>query len=87
MQLRSVKSEQLKNVGEPIDLSAKIIKMVVRGDEAWTAESTKAVRRIDLTVCLEGRLRPSVCSLGGSDREYPANLQRTHGTSHIDSVL
>ncbi|KAG8908183.1 hypothetical protein FRB99_008726 [Tulasnella sp. 403] len=47
-QARNDKFQRNKNVGDPIDLGAKVIKLVVRGDEAWTAESSKVVRRVDL---------------------------------------
>ncbi|KAG8952623.1 hypothetical protein FRC04_003985 [Tulasnella sp. 424] len=47
-QARHLKAERTKDIGEPIDLGSKIISLVVRGQDVWTAESSKVVRRIDL---------------------------------------
>lgn len=47
-QARQQKAERTKDIGEPIDLKSKIISLVVRDQDVWTAESSKVVRRIDL---------------------------------------
>ncbi|KAG8912853.1 hypothetical protein FRC01_004860 [Tulasnella sp. 417] len=49
-QARELKAERTKDIGEPIDLGSKIISLVVRGQNVWTAESSKVVRRIDLNL-------------------------------------
>lgn len=45
-----MKAERTRDVGEPIELKGKVIQMIIRGDDAWTAESGAVARRIDLTV-------------------------------------
>ncbi|KAG8900321.1 hypothetical protein FRC01_010176 [Tulasnella sp. 417] len=47
-QARELKAQRTKDIGEPIDFGSKIISLVVRGQDVWTAESSKVVRRIDL---------------------------------------
>lgn len=48
---RTVKAERTKDVGEPIQLKGKVIRMVVRDQEAWTVGSDAVARRVDLKVC------------------------------------
>ncbi|KAG8961461.1 hypothetical protein FRC03_005350 [Tulasnella sp. 419] len=45
---RKLKAIRTKDVGNPIDLGSKINHIVVRDNEAWTAESGRIVRRVDL---------------------------------------
>ncbi|KAG9030772.1 hypothetical protein FRB95_003531 [Tulasnella sp. JGI-2019a] len=45
---RRLKADRTKNIAEPITISSKVIKAVVRGDEVWTAESAHIARRVDL---------------------------------------
>ncbi|TFK67916.1 WD40 repeat-like protein [Pluteus cervinus] len=45
---RKEKAEKLKDVGAPIELPGKPLLVHVRDSEAWIAESTSVVRRIDL---------------------------------------
>lgn len=44
------KAEVVKDVGNPIQLSSKALDLVVRGNDAWTAESGWQARRVDLLV-------------------------------------
>ncbi|KAG8865397.1 hypothetical protein FRB96_000287 [Tulasnella sp. 330] len=45
---RKRKADRMKDIGEPIAVDSKIIKAVIQGDEAWTAESGHIARRVDL---------------------------------------
>ncbi|KAF9507608.1 hypothetical protein BS47DRAFT_1398465 [Hydnum rufescens UP504] len=45
---RQVKAERTKHVGDPIELKGKVIRMIVRDEHAWTAESGGVARRVDL---------------------------------------
>lgn len=44
------KAEVVKDVGLPIQLSSKALDLVIKGNDAWTAESGWQARRIDLLV-------------------------------------
>ncbi|CAE6446631.1 hypothetical protein ACGC1H_002903 [Rhizoctonia solani] len=45
---RARKAERTKHIGNPLELKGKVIRLVVRNGEAWTAESGSVVRRINL---------------------------------------
>ncbi|KAF8604510.1 WD40 repeat-like protein [Ceratobasidium sp. AG-I] len=45
---RAKKAERTKNIGHPIELKGKVIRLAVRDGEAWTAESGAVVRRTNL---------------------------------------
>ncbi|CUA76000.1 Katanin p80 WD40 repeat-containing subunit B1 [Rhizoctonia solani] len=45
---RARKAERTKHIGNPIELKGKVIRLVVREGEAWTAESGSVIRRINL---------------------------------------
>jgi hypothetical protein len=47
---RQRKLVRAAKVGDPILLGSKVVRMVVRGQEAYTAESGWVVRRVDLRV-------------------------------------
>jgi hypothetical protein len=47
---RQQKSERSKTAGQPFKLPSKPLTLVVRGDDAWTAESGGVIRRISLEV-------------------------------------
>jgi hypothetical protein len=47
---RKRKAEQTKDAGDPIEVKGKIIRMILRDDEVWTAESGGVARRVDLKV-------------------------------------
>ncbi len=51
---RARKRVRAARVGSPIELPSKVLRMVVRGQEAWTAESGWVARRVDLHVGSEG---------------------------------
>ncbi|KAG8734249.1 hypothetical protein FRC11_007504 [Ceratobasidium sp. 423] len=42
------KAERTKHIGNPLELKGKVIRLVTRDGEAWTAESGSVVRRINL---------------------------------------
>lgn len=44
------KAEVVKDVGQPIQLSSKALDLIIRGNDAWTAESGWQARRVDLLV-------------------------------------
>ncbi|KIJ44229.1 hypothetical protein M422DRAFT_67525 [Sphaerobolus stellatus SS14] len=46
--VRQEKAERTKDLGSPLELSGKVLSLVVRGSEAWTAEGGRVARRIDL---------------------------------------
>lgn len=56
---RRIKSVRAAKLGDPIVLSSKILKLEVRGQDAWTAESGWVARRTDLKVGRHAR-RPSL---------------------------
>ncbi|CAE7133482.1 unnamed protein product [Rhizoctonia solani] len=45
---RTRKAERTKHIGSPVELKGKVIRLVVRDGEAWTAESGSVVRRTNL---------------------------------------
>ncbi|KAF9001932.1 WD40 repeat-like protein [Cyathus striatus] len=45
---RKAKAERTKSLGDPIQLPGKALAISVRGNEAWIAENTSVVRRLDL---------------------------------------
>ncbi|OCF59552.1 hypothetical protein L486_02219 [Kwoniella mangroviensis CBS 10435] len=45
---RERKSKASEKIGEPINVSSKVLDLVVRGQEGWTAESGFICRRLDL---------------------------------------
>ncbi|KDN50599.1 hypothetical protein RSAG8_01097, partial [Rhizoctonia solani AG-8 WAC10335] len=45
---RVKKAERTKHIGNPLELKGKVIRLVVRDGEAWTAESGSVVRRLNL---------------------------------------
>ncbi|CAE6479167.1 unnamed protein product [Rhizoctonia solani] len=45
---RARKAERTKHIGSPLELKGKVIRLVIRDGEAWTAESGSIVRRINL---------------------------------------
>jgi hypothetical protein len=47
---RQRKLVRAAKVGDPIELGSKVVRMVVRGQEAYTAESGWVARRVDLRV-------------------------------------
>jgi len=47
---RERKIAAAEKIGSPIKLSSKALDVVVRGQEAWTAESGWQARRLDLNV-------------------------------------
>lgn len=47
---RARKAARNKDIGEPIPVASKIIKAVIRGNAAWTAESAHIARKVDLEV-------------------------------------
>ncbi|KAF5391751.1 hypothetical protein D9757_001755 [Collybiopsis confluens] len=46
---RAKKLERLKKVGEPIQLPGKALAIEVEGNDAWVAENTTLVRKLDLS--------------------------------------
>lgn len=60
---RQIKSVRAAKLGDPIVLSSKIIKLEVRGQDAWTAESGWVARRTDLRVSLSRNFRWSCSSI------------------------
>ena len=51
---RARKAVLTKTIGRPIQLPSRAIKLKVRGQDAWVAESGWVVRRICLHVSLRG---------------------------------
>lgn len=49
---RSRKAILTKDIGEPISATSKVIRMIVRGQDAWVAESGWLARRVCLKVSL-----------------------------------
>jgi len=49
-QAKQEKAERTKELGSPVELPGKVLDFVIRGAEAWTAESGHVVRRTDLEV-------------------------------------
>lgn len=49
-QARRDKSERLKTLGYPIELSGKALAFEVKGNYAWIGESTATVKKLDLEV-------------------------------------
>lgn len=47
---RARKAVLTKTLGDPIQLASKAIRLVVRDQDAWVAESGWVVKRIDLNV-------------------------------------
>lgn len=47
---RERKSKVTQTIGRPISLSSKVLRVLVDGDTAWTAESGWQARAIDLKV-------------------------------------
>ncbi|CAE6385046.1 unnamed protein product [Rhizoctonia solani] len=45
---RAKKAERTKHIGNPVELKGKVIRLTVRGGEAWTAESGSILRRVNL---------------------------------------
>ncbi|KAG9083577.1 hypothetical protein FRC07_013887, partial [Ceratobasidium sp. 392] len=45
---RARKAEKTKHIGHPIELQGKVIRLIVRNGDAWTAESGAVVRQTDL---------------------------------------
>ncbi|KAF8894403.1 WD40 repeat-like protein [Infundibulicybe gibba] len=45
---RKLKSERIKDLGSPIQLSGKALAIYVRGGDAWIAENTAVARKVDL---------------------------------------
>lgn len=49
-ELRARKAKAAENVGQPIQVSSKVLDLIVDGPYAWTAESGWQARRINLEV-------------------------------------
>lgn len=49
---RERKSKATKSFGRPLSLSSKVLRVLVDGDTAWTAESGWQARSIDLRVSI-----------------------------------
>ncbi|KAJ1307418.1 hypothetical protein OPQ81_001520 [Rhizoctonia solani] len=45
---RARKAQRTKHIGNPLELKGKVIRLVVRDGEAWTAESNSVIRRTNL---------------------------------------
>ncbi|KAG9079516.1 hypothetical protein FS749_008455 [Ceratobasidium sp. UAMH 11750] len=63
---RAQKAEQTKHLGHPIELKGKVIRLVVRNGDAWTAESGAVIRRTDLVTSqsvqvFKGHTGPVTC--------------------------
>lgn len=50
---RERKVQAAEAVGNPIKVTSKVLDVVVRGQEAWSAESGWQARRVDLNVCVD----------------------------------
>ncbi|KAG9103127.1 hypothetical protein FRC06_000153 [Ceratobasidium sp. 370] len=64
--VRAQKAKQTRHLGNPIELKGKIIRLVVRNGDAWTAESGAVVRRTDLVTgqtvqVFKGHTGPVTC--------------------------
>ena len=45
-----MRAAKIKNIGHPIEVKGKIIRMLIRNEDAWTVESTAIARRTSLQV-------------------------------------
>lgn len=46
----------MKDIGHPIQVKGKIIRMVIRDEDAWTVESIAIARRTSLQVLYAARM-------------------------------
>ena len=81
--VRKEKAARTKHLGEPLDLPAKPLDIIARGNEIWIAQSDATIRRIDLEVNILDqaiRARPNEKIV----RLNSTSLQRTHGSGNDD---
>ena len=80
-EVRQGKLQRLADKGQPVKLSTKALDLLVRGNDAWTAESGFIARRTDLQV--RGVRSRAQLSADSTDRLDHRALSRTYGASDL----
>lgn len=89
---RQAKLLRTKTLGDPINLTSKPLGVLIRGSEAWAAESGFILRRFNLDVCSFLPFSLIRCLLSHPldlypDRQVIRHLQRPYRPGHLSSLL